>query len=340
MKKNIQKNQLRSFDNSNLLRQFRALNKRQHQASFATRKTYRQSTRSILRYCYQTFNIQKIENIKDKHIRSYIESQEDKSVSCLKKELSGFRYYVDMLDRDGKECHFHADNDDLGIGGTKEFRQRTAATPTEIERIHDYADTMSNRELGEVLHTATDLCANFGLRSKEVFCLKVCQIRSTANQIQAGQPAYLALDGTGCKGGRKRQIGPLNEQQQAAMVDIAANIPQSKYVDDFLLTDRSVPHALEKRLSWWHGLFSRHGEEFSDERRREHRPEWDRSVTPHDLRRTFAKEYYHELREQGIQPRPAFGKVAEALGHGKNRMELAKHYLDDAALEEIENDPA
>ena len=199
MKKNIQKNQLHSFDNSNLLRQFKALNKRQHQASFATRKTYRQSTRSILRYCYQTFNIQKIENIKDRHIRSYIESQEDKSVSCLKKELSGFRYYVDMLDRDGKECHCHADNDDLGIGGTKDFRQRTAATPTEIERIHDYADSMSNWELGEVLHTATDLCVNFGLRSKEVFCLKVRQIRSTANQIQAGQPAYLALDGTGCK---------------------------------------------------------------------------------------------------------------------------------------------
>lgn len=105
-------------------------------------------------------------------------------------------------------------------------------------------------------------------------------------------------------------------------------------------TDRSVPHALEKRLSWWHGLFSRHDEEFSDERRREHRPEWDRSVTPHDLRRTFAKEYYHELREQDLPPRIAFGKVAEALGHGKNRMELAKHYLDDAALEEIENDPA
>ena len=120
MKKNIQKNQPRSFDNSNLLRQFKALNKRQHQASFATRKTYRQSTRSILHYCYQTFNIQKIENIKDKHIRSYIESQEDKSVSCLKKELSGFRYYVDMLDRDGKECHFHAfaffESDRLRVG--------------------------------------------------------------------------------------------------------------------------------------------------------------------------------------------------------------------------------
>lgn len=53
MKKNIQKNQPRSFDNSNLLRQFKALNKRQHQASFATRKTYRQSTRSILRYTHR-----------------------------------------------------------------------------------------------------------------------------------------------------------------------------------------------------------------------------------------------------------------------------------------------
>ena len=139
MKKNIQKNQLRSFDNSNLLRQFKALNKRQHQASFATRKTYRQSTRSILRYCYQTFNIQKIENIRDKYIRSYIKFQEDKSVSCLKKELSGFRYYVDMLDRDGKECHFHADNNALGIGGVKEFHRpqctpRPGKTPVLVAR--------------------------------------------------------------------------------------------------------------------------------------------------------------------------------------------------------------
>ena len=342
MKKNPQKKPQppRSFENSNLLRQFKALNKRQHQASFATRNTYRQGTRSILRYCYQTFNIQKMENIKEKHLRSYIDAQEDKSVSCLKKELSGFRYYVDMLERDGRECCFHASNDALGIGGTKEFRKRTAATPSEIAQIHDYADAMPNRELGEVLHTATDLCAGFGLRSKEVFCLKVRQIRSTARQIQAEQPAYLALDGTGCKGGRKRQIGPLNEQQQATIVDIAANIPPSKYADDFLLTDRRIPHALEKRLSWWHGLFSRHGEEFSDAQRREHRPEWDTSVTPHDLRRTFAKDLYRELREQELPPRAAFGKVAEALGHGKNRMELARHYLDEEALEEIETDPA
>ena len=42
---------------------------------------------------------------------------------------------------------------------------------------------------------------------------------------------------------------------------------------DFLLIDCSVLRALEKRLFGWHELFFRNSEEFSDERRREHRPD-------------------------------------------------------------------
>lgn len=48
----------------------------------------------------------------------------------------------------------------------------------------------------------------------------------------------------------------------------------------------------------------------------------------HQLRRLHATEYYHELKEDGYSELDACDAVSEWLGHGKNRSDIIKLYVN------------
>lgn len=323
----------RSFEKSNILNQFKKLNIGCHQKSWQSRNTYRKSTQRILKFCYEQYNIQKIENIQNKHIQAYIETQEDKSLSTLKKEISGFRSYINLLNnidisRGRRECKFSASNFDLGINGTKEFNMRTAPTREEYNNIFKEIDLIQNPEIQKILKYGTYLGGEFGLRSKEIFCLKVSQVKDCFQQIGSNsEKVFLKLDGEGCKGGRKRQIGPLSLEQRQMIYELFSNCCRDKYVDDYVLRNRNIENSLSKRLSLWHNFYSKIGSRVSSERRREQRPEFDNHLSAHSLRRFFAVNLYNRVRETQSHEK-ALNIVFSNLGHGVNRNELARHYLN------------
>lgn len=321
-----------NFENSNILNQFKKLNLGCHEKSWQSKNTYRKTTQRILRFCYENFNVQKIENIQNKHIRAYIESQEEKSLSALKKEMSGFRYYVNLLNninisRDRKQCKFNLSNKDLGINGPKEFNERTAPTIEELNNIFDEIDEIKSEEIRKVIRNGTYLGAYLGLRSKEIFCLKVGQIKDVIYQISSGEPPYLQLDGEGCKGGRPRQIGPLSKKQQEVLMNIYTKDCKGKHKDDYILRDRSITNSLQKRLTVWHNFYTRIGYEVSCDKRKS-RPEYDNHISAHSLRRFFAVNLYKKLRKS-YDHEKSFSIVSANLGHGANRKELSRHYLNE-----------
>lgn len=322
----------KDFEKSNILNQFKKLNIRLNQKSWSSRNTYRKSTQRILKFCYENYNIQKIENVQNKHIRAYVEAQDDKSLSTLKKEIAGFRFYINTLNnlnisRNCKECKFNLTNKELGIGGKKEFNQRTAPTIEEFNNIIDKIKEVNDESTRDTLLYGTYMGAYLGLRSKEIFSVKKSQLRNCVESMGENKKVYLKLDGEGCKGGRPREIGPLSQKQQQIVLEIYEKACRKKYVDDYVLRERNIPHSLQSRLSLWHNFYSRIGYDVASKERR-NRPEYDNHLSAHSLRRFFAVNLYKKLRRD-MSHEKAFSKVAENLGHGANRFELAKHYLGE-----------
>lgn len=49
----------------------------------------------------------------------------------------------------------------------------------------------------------------------------------------------------------------------------------------------------------------------------------------HSLRKAFAQREYDKYKEEGLEPKQAWDRVSEELGHGKNRDDLYKAYIEN-----------
>ena len=148
------------------------------------------------------FKLQKIDNLKPKHVEKLVErwQSEGLSTGTMKNRLSHLRWTAEKI---GKEGIVERDNRAYGIDDRKFVDPERAR-----EKVEGYQRGDINKITDQNVRTSLELQRKFGLRREE------------AMKIQPGkadQGDRLVLDGSWTKGGKEREIPIRTESQRAAL---------------------------------------------------------------------------------------------------------------------------
>ena len=279
----------------NLEAQLLKLIKQAPEGSKETRRKREGALRAVCRFLHETFRLQRLKNLKPKHIDRLLKEWRDRGVSVgeIQNRLSYIRWLAERL---GKDRLISTSNADLGLEKRERYTHAGKTMPEDkreeiIGRLDNDKDKMMI------------LCGrHFGMRFKEAALFR----------------PYQDVDGNilwikrGTKGGRPRFIRLVNDAQWAVLEGLrwVANGKEGCLVDP------------AKQYKSWKSTTYKRFRAAGLSREVDH--------VFHDLRRTWADEEFARLRAKGLSIRAAATIVAKRLGH--NRLEVLKWYLPGGGM--------
>jgi len=278
-----------------------------NQSSIKTRHRYREAERRFIRFLAERYHLQKLANVRDKHVVAYISYLIQKAGAkgrppnwaTIKTDLSAIRFWHDQLG-----ARPISDNNKLaqlaGIGTKLARVPFVSTTPrawTDQELAFMQQAAIHAGE--ERFAAAMALAHNLGLRRHEVTRLD----RAAAEA--ALRSGALTVKG---KGGLVRTV-PLEGNARQILGELVSRTPRGSKL--FVRQGEKTHQVLENL------------EKFI----RTHQPPGrDRGkLTFHGLRHSYAQRKYKEFRAQGLDDREARLRVSRLLGHG--RVSVTKKYF-------------
>lgn len=292
----------------NLGKQFQKVVRCCNQGSYETRHTYIKSMERFLNHVGPEFKLQKIQNIKDTHLKSYAESLKNagNKDSYIKKELAGIRFFHNQTNSTKYELSdSNKFNKEFFEKEEKSYTNRSW-TEKEIENFKEVAEKLGREDFVKMC----DVCTKLGLRSDEAATLKNIQVEKALEQNK------LQLKNT--KGGRPRTIY-LNFEQRKCLEDLKRDPAGEKYtiVPEKFVENREI-HKFKNQLR---DFVYRHQDKIKE-------PERETNCTVHGWRHTAAQNLDKRLQEKGYSAERAGKSVSEYLGHGENRPDITNVYLN------------
>jgi integrase len=170
---------------------------RKKDGSFASQKDRKNALGAIGKELKSEFKMQKIENLKQKHVQHLVQKWQDDNLSnaTIKNKMTHLRWAADAM---GKDNLIPAKNSDLGIEDRRiDYNNNKSWEPSE---------SLKN-SLPERLSIQVDLMREFGMRFKEAALFRPLE-NSSNDKIQI---TY------GTKGGRDREFYITNERQKEVL---------------------------------------------------------------------------------------------------------------------------
>ena len=258
---------------------------------------YRDSMPKFLHFCVEKFHLEKLANVREKHLRAYVDYRRQAGISekTLKNDLAAIRFFHQFT---GSHNQL-PDNKELGLEKTPPGGKDRSWTDEEQKLIMENAAGLGRQDV--VL--ALKLARLAGLRIHEC-------ARLTVEHIQdALKDGEVTIKG---KGGRVRRVPvqPELRMELEQILDERGGARERKIFVEPGQKTHQVIRSIEKFV-------------------RDHRQEFTgRAITPHGLRHSYAREVF----ERGIgasrdrqQIKETKMRVAKLLGHG--RSEVTNIYL-------------
>lgn len=227
--------------------------------------------------------IQRVEQIKVRHIECYIEErlEQDIGLRTLQNEMAALRSVLRQAGRRQVVEHPRLTNKALGVSGASRNGTRRAITPEHYQQVMEKA-----RAEDEGLAAALEIARLMGLRSQEA--------------VQSSQSLKTWLKVVfGTKGGRPRYTTLLDAGAVRKAVENA--LPIARQRNGRLIDKPDLKTALEH----WHKQVIKAGlkGEFS----------------PHSLRYAWAQDAIRHYLAQGFSEKESLALTATDLGHGDGR---------------------
>lgn len=301
-------NQTGNGKEDNLGRQLEKILRNVNQGSFETRYRYIAAEKRFITHVAEKFNLQKLQNIQDKHLESYV--KELKSNGCsdkyIKNELSGIRYiHNQTTDTKYTLSDSKTFNDKvLELGSTKDGRADRAWTDKEYNAILKIAQERNRLDIGKTLAGIK----NTGMRLDEVCTVKRNQIEES---LRTGK---LHLENT--KGGRPRDI-VLTDKAKDFLEKAIQDVPRGGYV---FTPVQYWDKGIQKYEASVQGFIYAHRDKVQEPDRANTAHNIGAhergALTAHGLRHTYARDELDRLKE-GMPEHEARQILAEELGHGR-----------------------
>lgn len=303
----------------NLGRQFAKVMQGCNQGSIATRRRYANAGERFVRHTAEGYNLQKIQNIQDKHLESYCKELQGRGLSnkYIKTEMSAIRY----IHRQTPQAKFElADslkfNQQMNLESTPDGRADRAWSEREIGAMKEKAVELERPEIANVVEAMRAT----GMRLDEACTVRRDQLEGA---LRTGQ---LHLYNT--KGGRLRDV-PVNERARELFQKILPDIERGGYA--FAPKEFVDEHRIHDFKESVQNFLGNHRHEFQDPDRKNTAHNLSvgekGAITAHGLRHAYARDEYKNLREAGYTEREARKELSEKLGHG--REEVTKIYTLD-----------
>jgi integrase len=251
----------------------------------------------FLHFCAERFHLQKLANVREKHLRAYVDYRRQAGITekTLKNDLAAIRFFHQFTG----SRNLLPDNRSLGIKKTPQGGKDRAWTAEEYQSMMDKAGKLGRQDVVD----AMKLARLDGLRIHECTRITVGQIEDA---LMEGE-----LETVG-KGGRVRRI-PVNPELRPVLERILKEHGGSR-VSKILVEPGQKTHQEIKSIQRFI---------------RDHRKEFtDRNITLHGLRHAFAREKFEREISDSTNKREiraAMERVAKELGHG--RPEVTAIYL-------------
>ena len=277
----------------NLESQFEKLFRHIKVGSFKTRERYAKAFKRFMVFLAEKYHLQKLSNISQKHILSYLEYMQKKGLaaSTVKTELAAIRFFHDNMPYTRNELPSNkrlqlAKRSFGGVDRTWTNREFNIMVGIAIENNHnDFASIMT-------------LARYAGLRLEECFRIDTNDARKA---LEVGR---LFVKG---KGGLTRYV-PINESIRVVLRNALGTTPIGQKL---FVRPNDKTHLAMKRLQCF---IAYHRKSFTNRR-----------ITFHGLRHTYAHEQYEKFIQQGYSDYKARKKVSELLGH--HRDDVTRIYL-------------
>ena len=280
--------------------------------SYGTRIRYDAGYTRFLGFVDENFHIQKIANIKDKHVYAYVENLKANGAqpTTIRTELCAIRYFHKLTGSRNKL----PENNKLHLANRETGTINRAWLPAEIEKALKVADETDRTDVKFAIRASW----LFGLRIHEVAKLRVEDI---SRAIQYGD---LTVKG---KGGFVRAIRIHNKAQEELLAEILAYAKENKLEKGDRVIAASRFTGVAKEISSLKAWVYNHRHRFTVEDRTSlvRKGEKDRSekLTFHGLRYTYTQDYSKHLRVVGAPN--AARQLSESLGH--HRESITKIYM-------------
>ena len=300
-----------------LWQQIQKVIKNTNQRSHDTRDTHLNKLSSFVNHVGDKFHLQKIENISNKHVLSYVQDAYAKglSSSTIWNTVSAVQFLQDKLP--GKFNH---------ISDTTHLKQRYAEQQLKIDEHfkkndiqRHYIGTGKNPAWtqGEI-DKATDLALKMGRYDVAIsiqFGVELgTRIHETFRQDRAAinkalKSGELTTKG---KGGYIRDI-PAQKESQREILKIAKNQTALDHQKAFIPDGKTIKQSMKSVQNWLYN----HREKFAEIE--------DKKLTYHGLRHTYAQREFERIIKETGNMREALRQVSEQLGH--HREWITRVYL-------------
>lgn len=290
-----------------------------NRGSKVTRKTHRDKMRTFVSYVGDTFGLQNLKNLSDKHLVGYIEwAKTRQDASTIKNTLSAVRFIHNELPQTRHQLSENAIlneklqqlSQESGIEPQKhELPQRhylhtgknMSWTDNEYKNGIILAEQMNRHDVAIALRIGR----YFGFRIHEITKTERLQL------IRALENGYITVKG---KGGLIRDVKIDGKSAHSTLQDA---LKQTRLDKQKVFVERlGNTHSRIRSIENW---VYRHRAKFTDSP--------DRKLTMHGLRHTYAQEQYKKnLQITGGDEKAARSLTAASLGHGRDW--VTKIYLD------------
>lgn len=284
---------------NSLMKQIKNIMKHNRQGSFKTKERYYEAMKRFCRFAADHFELKKVKNLQDKHLKAYIDQMKSQNLSpaTIKTDLAAVRFYHDKCE---KTRYRLSSNQELGYTEKRKFGGVDRAwSNSEYQKFKEVCKKYGNERASAV----ATLARNEGLRIHETLKIRRNHVE------EALRTGMLYVKG---KGGKERWV-PLTDESKNMLKIIIQDIPRGErlFVHEGERHDR-----IQKQIQ---NFINRHRNKWQD-------PDRDVNRTFHGLRHAYARDRYEEFKAQGLSDYQAREEVSKLLGH--ERDDVTRIYLN------------
>lgn len=278
-----------------------------NRGSFTTRRSHYNKMSGFIDFVGERFKVQKLENLKDKHVQAYIEwaFREGKSASTVWNTVSAVQYFVNQLPgekrlsetKNIKEAFIEKQqhNENFQKHDVQRHYIGTGKNPAwnahEVEKAIDMAEKAGRHDVALAIQFGVEL----GLRIHEVTRQSRAAVKDSLDK------GILTTKG---KGGLVRDISVHTVDGRRALQEA---LRETSYEKQKVFVDqKGETHKAIKSIQNW--IYNNRSK-FADDP--------DKKLTFHGLRHSYAQREYEFYRQKTGDERTALLMVAEQMGHGR-----------------------
>ena len=247
--------------------------------------------------------VKELKDINSNHVQEFLNQ---KAQTCTSATINQYQSKFAKLEKVVNDTYTKANVSytntvtPTSSNNTEKLRSKSM-TDSDYNKLNNYA---TNNCRSDNCAKAIQLGYHAGLRVSEISKLQQRDIK-----INSDSSATVHIANS--KGARDRDIHITNKDSVQALTKIRDSVvnPYDRVVP---IQSESINRAINRAM-----------DRCNMQEYKAHK------TSVHSLRKSFAQREYDRYKDEGLEPKQAWDRVSEELGHGKNRDDLYKAYIEN-----------